>query len=120
MFRRSVFETLGFWDRVVCSADTEYYHRLLKVYGEAAVVEVKPQCPLALGRITPTSLTQASATSIFTCVSGLRWNYHQAFKAWHEQAKSPEGLYMPAEPQIRPFPVEAAMLRKSDGVVGYR
>jgi len=111
MFRRSVFKALGFWDRVVCNADTEYYHRIMKAYGENSIVEVKQSIPLAFGRITSGSLTQSRTTSIFTNISGLRWNYYQAYLAWHGNARTIKDLYMPENPRSRPFPVEAGMLR---------
>jgi hypothetical protein len=111
MFRRSVFAELGYWDGVVCSGDTEYYHRIMKAYGDQSVVEVEPSIPLSIGRITPGSLTQAKSTSIFTNIVGLRWNYYQAYLAWHEAATRPKDLYMPANPKARRFPVEPGMLR---------
>jgi hypothetical protein len=113
MFRRSVFKELGYWDRVICSADAEYYHRLLKAYGEPAVMEVRPLVPLSFGRITAGSLTQSSETSIFTRISGLRWHYQQAYFSWHANVKTTKELYMPENPRSRPFPVEKRMLRRS-------
>ncbi|GHE20553.1 glycosyltransferase family 2 protein [Halomonas urumqiensis] len=111
MFRRSVFEQLGYWDRVNCSADTEYFHRIMTAFGRDAVLEVAPGVPLALGRISATSLTQASDTSIFSIFSGMRQQYDQAFNAWHAQAGEASALYLPEHPQARPFPAPQGMLR---------
>ena len=110
MFRRSVFDRLGYWDRVSVSGDTEYYYRILATFGFSSVVEVMPGTPLAFGRHSEASLTQEGATHIRTQFAGLRFDYIEAARQWHEQASS---LYMDAEPKKRPFVAPTVMLRPS-------
>ncbi|MBA3988642.1 MAG: hypothetical protein C0463_05895 [Idiomarina sp.] len=110
MMRRSVFDALGYWDRVSVSGDTEYFYRIQAQFGPRAIVEVQPNTPLAVGRHSLDSLTQISDTHIRTQFAGLRYDYIQAARAWHAAATS---LHMPAEPVQRPFIAPGAMLRPS-------
>ena len=92
MFRRSVFRKLGYWDTVSVNADTEYYLRILKKYGNSAITEVLPGLPLSFGRVDNGSLTQASTTHLRTQFSGIRKDYIDAAVTWHNNTRS---LYMP-------------------------
>lgn len=103
MMRRAVVDTLGYWDQVRCSADTEYLHRILAAYGQHAVGETLPNVPLALCRDQPTSLSQAGPTHLLTQFKGVRYDYMQAAGEWHACARSPAELYLPAAPKMRPF-----------------
>jgi hypothetical protein len=109
MFRRRVFETLGFWDRVRVEADTEYYHRIQAAYGAAALGEVLPGVPLSFGRAVANSLTAVGDTHLVTQFSGVRADYRKASQAWHA-ASSVQDLYLPAHPPARPFRVPFALL----------
>lgn len=115
MLRRSAFERLGWWDQVRCSADAEYYHRALRVFGAQALVEVCPGTPLSFGRSHGGSLTQSSDTHLFTLFGGLRRDYHDAFTQWHLgfDRNDSRSLYMPRRPDKRPFPVPEDMLHKA-------
>lgn len=110
MLRRTVFEKLGYWDRVRCSADNEYYYRVLHAYGPKAVREVLPGIPLSIGRTHAGSLTQKPETGIFTIFGGLRKEYDNAFCLWHKSAIRVEDLYLEQTPARRPFPVPQGML----------
>ncbi|QFT53815.1 glycosyltransferase [Microbulbifer sp. THAF38] len=103
MFRRSVFEVLGYWDRVTVNGDTEYYYRILHAFGENALTEVLPGVPLSFGRISKGSLSRCSETSLFTRFNGIRKYYEDAAKRWHRAAKSVEDLYLPENPKFRRF-----------------
>ena len=107
MVRRRVIDELGYWDAVRCSADTEYYYRLIQAYGAKSIVEVLPGVPLSIGRSHPQSLTQLKETNVFTIFGGVRKTYHQAFTQWHKAAKSRHDLYMPQYPTKRLFPAPA-------------
>jgi hypothetical protein len=111
MMKREVFDRLGYWDQVKCSADTEYYYRVIKCYGLSAIEEVLPGVPLSMGRSHPNSLTQQSETSVFTIFGGVRRDYHQAFRRWHDQAKSLGDLYMDINMGERPFPAPKKILK---------
>ncbi|PSJ48227.1 glycosyl transferase family 2 [Zobellella endophytica] len=103
MFRRQVFEELGYWDKVRADADTEYYHRILAAYGDKAIGDALPGVPLSFGRNLSTSLTQTSATHISTQFVGARKDYQDAASQWHAAANSITDLYMPANPDARLF-----------------
>ncbi|WP_260578760.1 glycosyltransferase family 2 protein [Vreelandella populi] len=103
MVRRDVVEALGYWDRVRCSADTEYLHRIWAAYGQQACGKVLPGVPLSLCRDEPTSLSQAGPTHLVTQFKGVRYDYMTAAHEWHATASRAEDLYLPDYPKKRPF-----------------
>ncbi|MCC5824629.1 glycosyltransferase [Alkalimonas sp.] len=111
LFRRRVFKTIGFWDRVSVNADTEYLERIQAAFGSRALVDVLPGIPLSFGRSDATSLTQQSATHLRTQFVGLRQRYLAAARQWHQAVAQPKQLYLPQLPQQRPFVVPARMCR---------
>lgn len=110
MFHRKVVKTLGYWDRVSVNADTEYYFRIKRVYGNKSIVEVLPQVPLAFGRADAASLSQTSATHLRTQFNGVRHDYHHAAVRWHNSSDVKQ-LYLAAEPSTRPFAVPPLICR---------
>lgn len=110
LIRRKVIDEIGYWDRVSCSADTEYYHRLVLFYGMDSLVEVLPGIALSFGRFHTASLTQVEGTSIFSIFSGLRREYADAYMAWHASVENKCNLYMPKNPTKRMFKVPEQML----------
>lgn len=108
MFRREVFNRLGFWDRVSVNADTEYYYRIKQLFGPQSIVEILPGVPLSFGRADEGSLSQTKASHLRTQFRGLRKDYHNAAIAWQQKAES---LYLPENPNKRPFAVPPAMCR---------
>lgn len=111
MFRRKVFETLGFWDCVSVNADTEYYYRIKQQFGQPSIVEVLPGVPLSFGRADEGSLSQIKASHLRTQFRGLRKDYHDAAMAWQQ---SGESLYLEASPSHRPFVVPPLMCRGNE------
>ena len=111
MVRKQVIEDIGFWDNVICNADTEYHQRILMYYGNDSIIQVLPSVPLSFGRFHAQSLTQLGPTNIFTIFSGLRKDYTEAYMNWHQTIESKSDLYMPLNAGKREFEVPAAMLR---------
>lgn len=111
MFRRSVFEALGYWDRVSVNADTEYYYRIQAAFGEQAIGEVLPGVPLSFGRADKGSLSQHSATHLVTQFVGLRKDYMDAARRWHQRVAVNRDYCLPARPSYRPFYAPEAMCR---------
>lgn len=109
MLRQGAIATLGYWDRVKVCADTEYYYRLIRVYGADAVAEVMPGVPLAFGRVHSRSLTGTGETHERTALRGVRKLYLDAAYAWHRQSPDVADLYLPAQPARRPFPRPPAL-----------
>ncbi|GGB51779.1 hypothetical protein GCM10011502_26160 [Oceanisphaera marina] len=110
MFRKKVRKALGYWDSVSVGADSEFYQRLLKRFGNNGLVEIMPGIPLTLSRVNDSSLTQHNQTHLRTHYldNGLRRRYYEAALAWHQKAQR---LYMPASPVRRPFAAPAPMCR---------
>lgn len=115
LFRRRVQRTLGYWDLVSVNADTEYYYRIKQAFGEQSIVEVMPGMPLAFGRVEAESLSQHSATHVRTQYQGVRKQYMDAAFNWHRCAAA-AGLYLPAEPQCRPFAAPPPLCRGPDSL----
>lgn len=113
MFRRTVFDELGYWDRVSIAADTEYYYRIFAVYGGSAVTEVLPGLPLSFGRATPESLSQNSVTHEVSQYGGVRKDYMDAAHRWHKRNEKKGGLYLSSHPVHRPFFAPQVMCRES-------
>ncbi|MGX1201879.1 hypothetical protein ACSSVV_002349 [Marinobacter sp. MBR-105] len=111
MFRRVVFETLGYWDEVRVEADTEYYYRIRAAFGPESTGEVLPGIPLAFGRVVPTALTVLPATHLATQFAGVRAEYRKAAFAWHQSAKGAWELYLARGPERRAFKAPADILR---------
>lgn len=111
MFRRKVYETLGFWDEVRVEADTEYYRRIRRAFGPETTGEVLPGVPLSFGRVLPSALTVHPETHLVTQFRGVRADYRKAAFEWHEQATTPEDLYMPRNAGQRAFEAPAGILR---------
>lgn len=99
---REVVETLGFWDEVRVAADNEFIERIRCHYGQAGVLEVLPEVPLAFSLVQPDSLTRRSATHVRTVHNGVRHLYHQAARWWHRRHVVP---VMPDHDSRRPFPI---------------
>lgn len=111
MFRRRVFEQLGYWDHVRAEADTEYYYRIQAAFGTNAIGEVLRGVPLTFGRSVSNSLTSMGATHLVTQFGGVRADYRSASQAWHrENAGHPLQLYLPYEPGERRFPAPQELL----------
>lgn len=103
MFKRKVFETLGFWDRVRCTGDTEYLHRIIAGFGKESVGEVLKGVPLSFCRHQDDSLSQIGPLHLITHEKGVRRDYLRAAKAWHALAKKSQDFFMSDDPSIRPF-----------------
>lgn len=111
LIRNQLVKDIGFWDLVSVNADTEYYYRIKKVFGEKSIIEVLPGVPLAFGRTDEHSLSQSSATHLRTQFRGVRKLYHDAATQWHNE--SYPDLYLPSEPESRPFVVPPQICRGS-------
>lgn len=103
MFKRAVFDALGYWDRVRCTGDTEYLHRIIAAFGKDAFGEVLSGVPLSFCRHQEGSLSQYGPLHLITHEKGVRRDYMRAAKIWHAKAKTPQDLFMPDYPTERPF-----------------
>jgi len=107
MFHRElVLDQAGFWDSVRFGGDTEFWRRLIAIFGEAAVAQLPEM--LAIGRIRDGSLSRAAASAYAGGKTGARKFYEHAYSHWH--ATAPAGaLRMPFPLATRPFAVPTVM-----------
>lgn len=104
MFRRCVFDKIGYFDSVRFGADSEFIHRLETVYGRTKIKNLNKVLYVALLR--PNSLTTSRITHQ---KSDLRRIYTNLFKYWHKNSKN---LYIQFPQKIRPFAVPLPFIKK--------
>ena len=89
MFERElVVEKIGFFDEVRFGADTEYYERMKKAFGQKSVVEI--EVPLCLSAWQESSLTGCPRTGIdfILGTSPIRLKYNESWKQWHSNGQA--------------------------------
>ena len=87
IFSRHVFETLGFFDHVRASGDSEYLHRITSYFGAENVLLHTGTC-LALGRLRPDSLTRCAAFGYDDFgFNPVRARYWEMFRRWHNECR---------------------------------
>jgi glycosyltransferase involved in cell wall biosynthesis len=109
LFRRVVFDELGYWDSVLVGGDTEYIWRVESHFGFHSVKKIHSDVPLAFALDDENSLTRNKATHIKTMYQGMRHIYRQACQWWH--LKEPSNLYMGIGDE-RKFPAPPTMISK--------
>ena len=109
LFRRAVFDELGYWDSVLVGGDTEYIWRVESHFGFHSVKKIHLDIPLAFALDDENSLTRNKATHIKTMYQGMRHIYRQACQWWH--LKDPSNLHMGIDDE-RKFPAPPTMLSK--------
>ncbi len=108
-----VRDTIGYYDRVRIDADLEHWLRLTTRFGLKQTARLR--APLTLGRLHAGSLTRSGAgAQDDEAYSPVRSEYRTQALAWRERALRERRLFMPAEPEARPFPAPAAMLPGED------
>jgi len=106
MFRRApVMNRIGYWDSVRFAADGEFKRRLIKTFGEDAIVDLKTG-PLSLPRQTVASLTGSSSFGYNGFFMGVRKEYVESFTYFYEKAND---LYHPYPMKERSYPVPEPM-----------
>ncbi|MCE3026005.1 glycosyltransferase [Salinicola sp. DM10] len=118
MFRRSVFERLGYWDELRANADSEYLERVQAAFGAESLVDVEPGMPLAFGCFSEASLSQQRETHFRTQFAGIRALHMRAARRWYGRTIGQGGrLFLPRAASPRPFPVPEALLRQAVPIV---
>lgn len=111
LFRRVVFDELGYWDTVLVGGDTEYIWRVESHFGYNSVKKIHSEIPLAFALDDESSLTRNKATHIKTMYHGMRHIYRSACQWWHSQDNST--LYMDMITE-RKFPAPPTMVSKDN------
>lgn len=97
MFRRSLVDSLGAWDKVRAAADTEYIWRIQAAHGSKAIKVVHEDVPLSFSLSQEDSLTQTGPTHVKTIFFGTRRVYREAQKWWHRNAVDGELKVLPTD-----------------------
>ena len=108
--RQTLLDSVGLFDTVRTSADSEMLDRVRNILGSSRVICTRIPTLVALDH--DDSLTVGGTFKI-GChgLNGARWRYNQAYRAWHRIADSLRfDLRTNGRPECRPFPVPQAML----------
>jgi SAM-dependent methyltransferase len=107
MFRRvPVLKEAGYWDSVRFSGDSEFIKRLIRIYGDGAVVNLTTG-PLSFARFCSSSLTGNAHFGYPGFFMGARKAYLEAYTQWHGEEAAP---FVEFPLKSRPFSVVAPML----------
>jgi hypothetical protein len=103
-------DKVGYWDSVRFAADTEYQHRIYKIFGRNKLPLMK--FPSTLSLYHEASLTNDAVTGINTVNSGLsptRIAYRQSWQNWHSSTDK-KNLYIEFPQKSRSFAAPENML----------
>ncbi|WP_257274349.1 glycosyltransferase, partial [Endozoicomonas sp. SESOKO4] len=83
-YKRKAFETLGYFDSVRTSADSEYINRLITVFGNEKLYKI--DIPYYIASYHERSLTSYGPLSLdpILGVKGARREYSKEYKKWHK------------------------------------
>lgn len=111
MFRRSVIESIGYFDEVRKSADSEFRMRIGAHFpGSVAIIGFQP---LSIIRIGHQSLSRSDFSPLW--IHPNRHLYKQSFVAWHKTEMLMETrIPLSAKSYRLPFPSPIAFLNKYD------
>jgi len=109
MRTQAIRERIGFWDSVRIAADTEYLHRIHRVFGKERVYFM--QRPTTFALYHEESLTRCKQTGISEedGLSPVRINYRVAWKQWHLSVDNDDALFLDFPLQQRPFQLPNGM-----------
>lgn len=120
MVRREVFQSLGGWDPVRVTGDTEMIRRIERKHRKSRVPRVLKGIPLSFALEREQALTQASATHLRTLHFGVRQEYRRALERWHLKAERSGDFRLDTDPAApRRFPAPHSILSRSAGVPEY-
>lgn len=105
MFRRHILENTHPWDDVRVSADAEFHSRLVAIYGEKAVYKLPQDYLLSFSLVRDNSLTRSETTHLRSLFHGVRRNYRDAYRYWHELITSANAGTAPADGKRFPIPL---------------
>lgn len=111
MFRRSVIESIGYFDEVRKGADSEFRMRIGAHFpGSVAIIGFQP---LSIIRIGHQSLSRSDFSPLW--IHPNRHLYKQSYEAWHGTDMSLEHKNpVASEPYRLPFPSPIAFLNRAD------
>ncbi len=112
MFRRSVFERIGYFLSIRVGADSEYVARIRTVFGDTSIKQKSSLTILVTHRST--SLTSGGRFAIgWRDIIGVRHENHLAFRAWHRRiAAGFEQPFVGFPMKTLPYPIPAELFLK--------
>jgi glycosyltransferase involved in cell wall biosynthesis len=110
MLTSEAMKTLGRWDRVRTSADTELILRMSAIFGQGACRKIHSDVPLSFSLDEESSLTRQKTTHSKTIFFGSRREYHEAAAWWRENTPEKSTLRLDPHSISRPFPAPGLML----------
>ena len=94
MRREEVLSTIGFFDSVRVSADSEYEYRIKAVFGEERVLFL--DTPFLVASVRSESLSQGGQFAVgWSGLSGIRLNYRTAYTEWHNSDAFDSNFFIP-------------------------
>lgn len=105
MFRaKQIEEKIGYWLEVRFGGDSEFYKRLIAVFGRAAVIEL--DAVTSIGRVEKGSLTNSQLFGYFGYPYGARKEYLEIYDAFHRLVPVTNFKYSKS---VRQFPIPKPM-----------
>ena len=89
MLTREAVNTIGNWDEVRISADTEYIWRAQHYFGKEEILHGLAEVPMAFALDDESSLTRTKATHVSTVYFGLRQVYREICRWYHKRGLDP-------------------------------
>lgn len=89
MLTREAVNTIGGWDEVRISADTEYIWRAQHHFGKERILHGLAEVPMAFALDDESSLTRTKATHVSTVYFGLRQVYREICRWYHKRGLDP-------------------------------
>lgn len=94
MRREVVLETLGYFDSVRVSADSEYEYRMKSVFGSERIIFLST--PYLIASVRSESLSQGGRFAVgWSGLSGVRLAYRQSYTAWHQSEQFKLNPFIP-------------------------
>lgn len=118
MFRRApIMAHVGGWDPIRFAADSEFKKRIAAIFGDPSVVDLNSG-PLSFPRQASGSLTGNSAFGYAGFLMGVRKEYAEVHRKYHQEAAS---LYHPLSCQAPLYPVPEPMwIQREQKTKGFR
>ena len=110
LFARETIQALGGWDAVRVEADGELLERVEADFGIGSIIAHQNRVPFSFGLTAEASLTRHTLTHLRTLKFGVRRDYREAARWWHQKAAGPARLRIDAHSVARPFPAPAPLL----------
>lgn len=100
MWKKSVFDDIGYYDSIKFGADSEFFERFINFYGKHKTIHINEVLQFGTRR-------ENGLTSIVPEKSNIRKKYIEKYKDWHSRA---EKLYVDFSNKKRHFDVDERMI----------